>query len=131
MSPYPSPGQQGRYAVLGGGAAGLALARRLAHAGQHVTLFEREPQPGGLAAGFRVGDAWLEHFYHHIFRSDRVVIRTIEELGLRSRLLWGNPPARLGSVPPSFHPFIADRPAADGGGGCVPQAGTKRHAPRR
>ena len=73
----------------------MALARRLAHAGQHVTLFEREPQPGGLAAGFRVGDAWLEHFYHHIFRSDRVVIRTIEELGLRSRLLWGNPPTSV------------------------------------
>ena len=80
-----------RYAVLGGGAAGLTVAWRLAEAGQAVTLFEREPLPGGLAAGFRVGESWLEKFYHHLFKTDRTIIRVIEELGLGERLIWGRP----------------------------------------
>ncbi|MDQ3702598.1 MAG: NAD(P)/FAD-dependent oxidoreductase [Chloroflexota bacterium] len=84
-----------RYAVLGGGAAGLTLAWRLVQAGQSVTLFERLPLPGGLAAGFPVGDAWLERFYHHIFKTDRTIIRLIEELGLGDRLLWGTPKSQV------------------------------------
>ena len=84
-----------RYAVLGGGAAGLTAAWRLARAGQQVTLYERASRPGGLAAGFRVGDAWLETFYHHIFKTDRRIIRLIEELGLGDRLIWGSPPTTV------------------------------------
>jgi protoporphyrinogen oxidase len=75
-------------AILGGGALGLTLAYRLAQRGEPVTVFEREPLPGGLAAGFPVGGAWLEKFYHHLFRSDRAVIGLIEELGLGGRLVW-------------------------------------------
>jgi protoporphyrinogen oxidase len=78
-------------AILGAGALGLTLALRLAQQGESVTVFEREPLPGGLAAGFRVGDAWLEKFYHHLFRSDRAVIRLIGELGLGGRLVWPRP----------------------------------------
>jgi protoporphyrinogen oxidase len=77
--------------VLGGGALGLAAALRLAQAGRHVTVIEREPQLGGLAAGFRVGPSALEKFYHHIFRTDTTIIAFIRELGLEHRLLWGQP----------------------------------------
>jgi protoporphyrinogen oxidase len=57
-----------------------------------VTVIEREPLPGGLAAGFEVGPgAWLEKFYHHLFRSDRHAIGLVEELGLAGRLEWGAP----------------------------------------
>jgi protoporphyrinogen oxidase len=77
--------------VLGGGAAGLMLAWTLARAGEKVTLYERESLPGGLAAGFTIGDAWLEKFYHHIFKSDRRIIRLIDTLGLSDRLMWGHP----------------------------------------
>jgi protoporphyrinogen oxidase len=80
-----------KYAVLGGGALGLMAAYRLVQAGQEVTVFEQEPIAGGLAAGFRVGDTWLEKFYHHIFRSDKVAIRVINELGLGDRLDWHRP----------------------------------------
>ncbi len=77
--------------VLGGGALGLGAALRLAQAGRRVTLIEREPQLGGLAAGFSVGPSYLEKFYHHIFRTDTTIIGFIRELGLEDRLIWGQP----------------------------------------
>jgi protoporphyrinogen oxidase len=79
------------YAVLGGGALGLGAAYRLTQAGHQVTVFEQETTAGGLAAGFRVGDTWLEKFYHHLFRTDTTIIRLIEELGLGDRLEWSHP----------------------------------------
>ena len=82
------------YAVLGGGALGLMAAYRLSQAGHHVMVFEQEKIAGGLAAGFRVGDdgeAWLEKYYHHLFRTDKTAIRTIKELGLGDRLTWSHP----------------------------------------
>ncbi|MBV9324355.1 MAG: NAD(P)/FAD-dependent oxidoreductase [Chloroflexi bacterium] len=77
--------------ILGGGALGLAAALRLAQAGQQVNVIEREPRLGGLATGFAVGPTSLEKFYHHIFRTDTTIIGFIRELGLESRLLWGQP----------------------------------------
>ena len=57
--------------VLGASArAGPSCALRLAQAGESVVVLEKEPVPGGLAAGFPVGDAYLERFYHHIFQTD-------------------------------------------------------------
>src|SRR5207302_6694449 len=85
------PDPRSHVGVLGGGALGLAAALRLAEAGRRVTLIEREPQLGGLAAGFRVGPNHLEKFYHHIFRTDTTIIAFIRELGLDKRLIWGQP----------------------------------------
>ena len=89
------------YAILGGGALGLTTALRLLQRGHTVTLFEREPEPGGLAAGFLVNppasdgsgqdNVWLDKFYHHIFRSDTAAIGLIEELGIGSLLEWRRP----------------------------------------
>jgi protoporphyrinogen oxidase len=56
-----------------------------------VVVIEREPQLGGLAAGFSVGPSNLEKFYHHIFRTDTTIIAFIRELGLGDRLIWGRP----------------------------------------
>jgi protoporphyrinogen oxidase len=78
-----------QYALLGGGALGLMAAYRLAEAGQTVMVFEQEKTAGGLAAGFRIGDSWLDKFYHHLFRSDKTAIKVIEELGLQ--LDWHRP----------------------------------------
>jgi len=80
-----------QYAILGGGALGLVTAYRLAKAEQSVLVFEQEKTAGGLAAGFRVGDIWLEKFYHHLFRTDTTAIKLIEELGLGDRLEWMRP----------------------------------------
>src|SRR6478672_11474063 len=88
--PTPDPGARS-VGVLGGGALGLGAALRLAQAGRRVTIIEREPQLGGLAAGFSVGQNHLEKFYHHIFRTDTTIIAFIRELGLENRLIWGQP----------------------------------------
>jgi protoporphyrinogen oxidase len=64
---------------------------RLAQRGEDVVLFEREPEPGGLAAGFKVGPSYLEKFYHHLFRSDTAAQALIAELGLGDRLVWPRP----------------------------------------
>ena len=82
---------QRRIAVVGAGALGLTVAYRLAQAGESVRLIEREPELGGLAAGFRIGNAFLEKFYHHLFKSDRDAVALIEELGLGSQLEWHRP----------------------------------------
>lgn len=74
--------------VIGGGALGLSAAYRLAQAGARVTVLEKEQVVGGLAASFPVGGAHLEKFYHHLFRSDRVITGLIEELGLGDKLIW-------------------------------------------
>ena len=78
-------------AVIGAGALGLAAARRLAMGGARVTVFEREPAPGGLVVGFKVGPTWVEKFYHHIFETDRRMVELLGELGLGGRLVWGRP----------------------------------------
>jgi protoporphyrinogen oxidase len=79
-------------AVLGAGALGLTVALRLAQRGDEVVVIEREPLPGGLAAGFEVAPGiWLDKFYHHLFRGDRNAIGLIEEMGLGADLVWERP----------------------------------------
>lgn len=81
-----------RYAVVGGGVLGLTVGLRLAQRGHEVTVLERSTVPGGLASSFEVlPGAWLERFYHHIFRTDRAAVALIEELGLSDRLRWHRP----------------------------------------
>ena len=79
-------------AVLGAGALGLTVAYRLAQRGDEVIVLEREPLPGGLAAGFEIEPGiWLDRFYHHLFQSDTNAIGLINELGLGDDLLWRRP----------------------------------------
>ncbi|MDD5557153.1 MAG: NAD(P)/FAD-dependent oxidoreductase [bacterium] len=77
-----------RAAVIGGGITGLSVARELLARGHEVTLFERDARAGGLAGSFRVGDVWVERFYHHIFKTDGAVLDWIGDLGLAGRLVW-------------------------------------------
>src|SRR3954469_8174385 len=82
-------------AVIGAGALGMVGARRLTAGGARVTVFERESQPGGLTAGFKVGQNWLDKFYHHLFRTDRRMIALFDELGLGDRMVWERPPTAV------------------------------------
>ncbi|TME17110.1 MAG: hypothetical protein E6I70_11105 [Chloroflexi bacterium] len=89
-TPGADPGT--RSAVLGAGVLGLTVGLRLLERGEGVTVYEQHPLPGGLAAGFEIEPGlWLEKFYHHLFRSDRHVIRLIQQLGLGGRLEWKRP----------------------------------------
>jgi protoporphyrinogen oxidase len=79
------------WAVLGAGAIGLSVARRLAEAGRAVTVYEKDDFVGGQAGSFEIEPGvWLERFYHHAFKSDRVLQRTYADLGL-SGLSWHRP----------------------------------------
>ncbi|NPU97914.1 MAG: NAD(P)/FAD-dependent oxidoreductase [Candidatus Omnitrophica bacterium] len=77
-----------RYAVIGGGAAGCALAWHLTRNGHDVHLYEREKGLGGLASDIPFGRTRLDRFYHHIFTSDTHVQAYAERLGLASKLHW-------------------------------------------
>src|SRR5688572_23893252 len=82
-------GVQPHIAVIGGGIAGLTAAFRFAQRGYRVSLWERGSRLGGQAAAFPVaGGASLEYFYHHLFQSDREIVKLIEELGIGDKLLW-------------------------------------------
>lgn len=83
-----------RIAIVGAGFTGLAAAYDLARLGHSVTLIEQDDVLGGLAAGFKVGDVYLERFYHHWFSNDRHVIALIEELGLGANVVLR--PSRTG-----------------------------------
>jgi protoporphyrinogen oxidase len=80
-------------AVIGAGIGGMTSAYELAKAGCHVTIFEKESEPGGLASGFRQPDwEWsLERYYHHWFKSDHHILSLIKELGLKSKVIFYRP----------------------------------------
>ncbi len=77
--------------VIGGGALGLTAAYDLAKLGVKVTIIERGDELGGLATAFKLGDSYLEKFYHHLFQTDRDITRLIEEVGLAGDLVWPRP----------------------------------------
>ncbi|KKR80935.1 MAG: hypothetical protein UU73_C0002G0006 [Candidatus Daviesbacteria bacterium GW2011_GWA1_41_61] len=71
-----------KIAVLGAGFTGLTAALRLLQTGQEVTVFEKESEVGGLAAGFKdLSWQWtLEKAYHHWFTNDASVLNLAKEL---------------------------------------------------
>ena len=80
------PSQQNqpfKVAIIGAGFAGLGAAYYLSKAGQDVTVFEKDDQPGGLAVGFK-DPKWdwpLEKHYHHLFTTDTVIKELADEIG--------------------------------------------------
>lgn len=90
--------------VIGGGITGLSVAHALAGNGHRVVLLEREKRLGGLAGSFRLGNAWIERFYHHIFKTDSAILSWIDEIGLSDRLIWR--PSSIGFfLGGRVHPF--------------------------
>ena len=79
--------------IVGAGIAGLSAAYDLLNAGHEVVVFEGNGRCGGLAAGFK-DDNWdwsLEHFYHHIFASDKAIIDLVDEIGMSDDLFFPRP----------------------------------------
>jgi len=75
--------------IVGGGLTGLTAALRLsADKNFSITLVESADHLGGLAAGFPLGGTFLEKTYHHLFLTDTSILRLVEELGLKEKLIW-------------------------------------------
>lgn len=77
-----------RIGIIGGGLMGMAVAARLAASGHRAVLFERAPQPGGLATWHDFGAFTWDRFYHVILPSDSELIGFIKGLGLGGELRW-------------------------------------------
>lgn len=77
-----------KVAVIGSGFTGLAAAYELTRAGHHVTVFERDSDLGGLAAGFHAGGQKLEKFYHHWLGTDDTIFDFIREIGCGNKLVF-------------------------------------------
>jgi len=70
-------------AIIGAGFTGLSAAYRLTQKGHTVTVFEKDPAPGGLAIGYKEKnwDWTLEKHYHHWFTNDKFVLNLAKEIG--------------------------------------------------
>ena len=69
--------------IVGAGFTGLSAAYELSKGGHSVTVFEKDPMPGGLAVGYRQKEwEWsLEKHYHHWFTNDSSVLNLAKEIG--------------------------------------------------
>ena len=74
--------------IIGTGIGGLTAGYELLKKGNEVTIFEKEKNIGGLAAGFKMEGKMLDKSYRHIFKTDKELIGLIEELGLKNKLHW-------------------------------------------
>ena len=68
--------------VVGGGIAGLALARDLAVAGRSVLVLEAESEPGGCVRAHTVGGLRLDRGAESFATTRPAALALIEELGL-------------------------------------------------
>ncbi len=78
-----------KWAIVGGGVLGTALALELRHAQHEVTIFEAADDLGGLAAPWTLADdiVWDRH-YHVTLLSDRRTNALYDALGLSSEMQW-------------------------------------------
>jgi protoporphyrinogen oxidase len=76
-----------RTCIIGGGLTGLAAAGALAKE-QEVVLLEERDHLGGCLSSYRLGDTWVERFYHHCFSGDTQLQEMIRRFGLGERLEW-------------------------------------------
>ncbi|MBI5044910.1 MAG: FAD-dependent oxidoreductase [Candidatus Levybacteria bacterium] len=68
--------------IIGAGFTGLSAAFYLQKNGHKVTIFEKDPNPGGLALGYKEKEwNWtLEKHYHHWFTNDNHILNLAHEI---------------------------------------------------
>ena len=75
------------FCIIGGGFQGLVLAYHLSK-NHKVAVIEKESILGGLLSGIKIGDTYVERYYHHVFPRNREIKELITELGLEKSLIW-------------------------------------------
>jgi len=82
-----------KIAIIGAGFGGMAAAWDLRRAGHEVVIYEAADYVGGLASGFKEPnwDWSVEKFYHHWFASDKEMLKLMDELGLRDKVIYPRP----------------------------------------
>ncbi len=95
-----------KVAIIGAGIGGMAAAFDLIRAGHDVDIYEAADYVGGLAAGFKEPhwDWSVERFYHHWFATDEHMLRLMDELGLREKVIFPRPYTVMYSGG-KFYPF--------------------------
>ena len=76
--------------IVGAGVTGLTIGFEILRRWPDcaLTVLEKKPSVGGLAGGFQINGTSLEYTYHHVFASDKSVIRLCCELGIEQDLRW-------------------------------------------
>ncbi|MBV8637023.1 MAG: FAD-dependent oxidoreductase [Candidatus Eremiobacteraeota bacterium] len=95
-----------RCAIVGGGILGMTLALRMARCGWAVTLYEQNPELGGLAAPWRIGGITWDRHYHVMLRSDTALLALLAELGLERDVVWARARTNF-FIDGSMHPFTS------------------------
>ncbi|MGJ8725407.1 MAG: FAD-dependent oxidoreductase [Roseibacillus sp.] len=83
--------------ILGGGVCGLYAAHQALSLGAEVTLFEKAPTYGGLAAGHQFDGNWFDLGVHMLHAFDEEIFATCKnamgseriEVPLKSHIRWG------------------------------------------
>jgi protoporphyrinogen oxidase len=86
-----------RVLIIGSGVCGLYAGLTLARAGADVTLLEKEPRIGGLAAGFKFGENFYDFGVHMLHAFNREIFEDCAsmmgkeriETALDARIRWG------------------------------------------
>jgi protoporphyrinogen oxidase len=72
--------------IIGAGITGLTTAYKLLRDGSRVTVIEKNPDIGGLAASFLLDGSPVDRYYHFICKEDHDLIALTDELGLKGNL---------------------------------------------
>ncbi|HLL60686.1 MAG TPA: FAD-dependent oxidoreductase [Candidatus Nitrosocosmicus sp.] len=101
-----------KVAILGGGFTGLAAAYYLRTKGYEVTVYEREHELGGLAVGFKRPEwGWsLERAYHHLFATDRDILKLAKDTGFTGIFYQSPETASLYKVGDEYRTYPVDTP---------------------
>lgn len=79
---------ESRIVILGGGAASLGAAYHLVKNKISPLIIEKGESVGGLASSYKIGNFYIEKFYHHFFPTDSLVLELAKELGIKNKIFW-------------------------------------------
>ncbi len=95
--------------ILGGGLTGLTASYYLTKKNYQVTIIEKFPFFGGLAAGFKKKNwRWyLDYAYHHLFANDKEIINFAKKIGYKKIIF---PTPITGSIFDDLRIYQMDNP---------------------